>query len=437
MNHAFRNLVLIALRNLAQHTKRTLLLGGAIAGVTALLVMLMGLSTGMHNVMLESATTLMTGHINVAGFFKVTPGQAGPIVTRYKQVEELLRKEVPELDYITQRGRGWAKLISDTASMQVGIGGIDIRREPGFRKVIQVVSGNLDDLAQPGTLLLFEEQATKLEVKVGDTLTFSAPTPRGTNNTIDVRVVAIARNVGLLSSFNTFIPDESLRQLYQLNEDTTGALMLYLKDIKQVGKVQERLRKVLPAAGYTLMDYDPRPFFMKFQSVAREDWTGQRLDITKWEDEIAFIAWTSTVLTFLSGMLMFVLMVIISIGIMNTLWIAIRERTREIGTLRAIGMQSNQVALMFMIEAFLLSLISTLVGVVLGLLASWGLNAANVAVPKAVQLFLMSERLHLVPSGGSVVFSIAIIVICTTLVALFPSYLAARLKPVTAMHKIG
>ena len=33
------------------------------------------------------------------------------------------------------------------------------------------------------------------------------------------------------------------------------------------------------------------------------------------------------------------LLVIIAVGIMNTLWIAIRERTREIGTLRAIGMQ--------------------------------------------------------------------------------------------------
>ncbi len=430
-------LLIIALRNLAQHTRRTLLLGGAIAGVTALLIMLMGLSNGMHNVMLESATTLMTGHVNVAGFYKITPGQAAPVVTHYKQIEEIIRKEVPELDYITQRGRGWAKLISDTSSMQLGIAGVDIQREAGFRKVVHVVSGNLDDLAQPGTILLFEEQATKLEVKVGDTLTFSAPTPRGTNNTIDVRVVAIAQNIGLLSNFNSFIPAESLRQLYQLNEDTTGALMLYLKDMRQVPAVQDRLRKVLKDSGYTLMDYNPQAFFMKFQSVSREDWTGQRLDITKWEDEISFIQWTSTALNMLSGILIFVLLVIISVGIMNTLWIAIRERTREIGTLRAVGMQRRQVAVMFLVEAFMLGLISTLIGVAVGLLASWGLNSANVAIPKAVQLFLMSDRLHLVPSIGSVLFSIFIIVTCTSLVALIPSYLAARLKPVTAMHHIG
>ena len=40
-----------------------------------------------------------------------------------------------------------------------------------------------------------------------------------------------------------------------------------------------------------------------------------------------------------------------SIGIMNTMWIAIRERTREIGTLRAIGMQRRAVLWMFLLEA--------------------------------------------------------------------------------------
>ena len=49
-----------------------------------------------------------------------------------------------------------------------------------------------------------------------------------------------------------------------------------------------------------------------------------------------------------------VLLVVIGVGIMNTLWIAIRERTREIGTLRAIGMQRRRVLLMFLIEALML-----------------------------------------------------------------------------------
>jgi hypothetical protein len=88
------------------------------------------------------------------------------------------------------------------------------------------------------------------------------------------------------------------------------ALFLYLKDLKDVPRVQERLRRVLPAAGYQLMDPDPRAFWMKFQSVAREDWTGQKLDVTNWEDEISFMTWT---LKALQGMSV----VLIAIGLVH------------------------------------------------------------------------------------------------------------------------
>src|SRR3954464_6745385 len=90
----------IAFRNLLQHTRRTLFLGGAIAAVTMLLVLLTGLSTGVRETMIESATTLSTGHVNVGGFFKVTAGQAAPVVTQYQKVVDLVRREVPEMTYI-------------------------------------------------------------------------------------------------------------------------------------------------------------------------------------------------------------------------------------------------------------------------------------------------------------------------------------------------
>ncbi|MFY2557573.1 ABC transporter permease [Corallococcus terminator] len=430
-------LFLIAFRNLGTHRRRTLLLGGAIAGVTALLVILMGLSTGMKETMLRSATTLATGHVNVGGFYKVTAGQAAPVVTTYPKILELVRKEVPELDYAVQRGRGWAKIVSESGSLQVGVGGIDVKDEPGFRQVLQIHEGTLDGLDEQNTVLLFEKQAKKLQVRVGDTITISAPTMRGTNNTVDVRVAAIATDVGLMSDFNIFVPSNTLRSLYQLRDDTTGALYLYLKDVSQVPAVQARLRTVLADAGHQLMDNDPRAFWMKFEVVNREAWTGQKLDITNWEDELSFITWTLTALNGLTGILIFVLLVIIGVGIMNTLWIAIRERTREIGTLRAIGMQRTRVVAMFLFEAMTLGALGTLAGALIGLTVCLSVDAAHMGVPEAVAMFIMSDRLHLVVNAGSVVGAMVFITTCTTLISLIPSFLAARLKPVTAMHHIG
>ncbi len=428
----------IAFRSLMQHTRRTFLLGGVIALVATVLVFLTGMYTGIRTNLIVSATTLMSGHVNVGGFYKATASQSAPVVTQYKKITELVKREFPEVDYTVQRGRGWAKMISDSASMQVGLGGIDISNESGFKKVVEITSGNLDDLKKPNSVMIFGEQAKKLEVKVGDTVTVSAPTSRGTNNTIDLTVVAIAQDIGMLSSWNTFMNEHSLRQLYQLNEDTTGAIQIYLKDIKQVKAVQERMRKVLGQNGFELLDNDPRPFWMKFDAVNRDSWTGQKLDVTNWEDETAFVQWMVTLLTLLGSTVILILVVIIGVGIMNVMWISIRERTREIGTLRAVGMQRTSVLQMFLTEGFLLGLMGTSLGTVIGLVLSAIVNNANVALPqKGAQMVFMTNHLIVTPTFGWVMFGILFITGSITAVSVIPSFLAARMKPITAMSQVG
>jgi ABC-type lipoprotein release transport system permease subunit len=437
MNLFDRVLWVIALRSLLQHRLRTSLLMGAIGGVTALLVMLTGAYVGIKTTLLVSATTLMSGHVNVAGFYKATASSSAPVVTNYKKVREVVMREVPEVDYIVQRGRGWAKLVSESATQQVGLGGIDIVNEPGFRKVVQVKEGSIEGLKQANGILIFEAQAKRLGVKVGDTMTIVAPTFKGTNNTLDVTLVAIAADIGMLSSWNTFMNDQGLRALYQLNDETTGALQVYLKDIEQVKPVQERLRTALAREGFGMLDPDPRPFFMKFDSVNRENWTGQRLDVTNWEDETNFVQWIVTALTVLATIVIFALVAIIAVGIMNVMWISIRERTREIGTLRAVGMQRGTVLAMFLAEGSLLGLLGTVGGGVVGLLASALISRAGVALPPSWQFVFFSDHLIITPTAAWVAFSVAFITLAITSISLIPSFLAARLKPITAMSHVG
>lgn len=432
--------IMIAFRSLVQHRRRTLFLGTAIAAVTALLVLLNGLSTGVEETMIDTATTLSTGHVNVGGFFKVTAGQAAPVVTDYKRVIEVAKKTVPEMAFVVHRGRGWAKIVSDTGSMQMGVTGIDVRSEPKFASVLQLVSGKLDDLAEPGTILIFDNQAEKLGVKVGDAVTISAPTTRGTNNTVDVRVVAIAHSLGLLSTWNSFIPIDTLRKLYQFNQDSTGVIQIMLdrKDVdRNIPQISARLRQALEQAGWRVMAADPRAFWMKFQSVAREDWTGQKLDVTSWEDEISFMTWTLKALKGMSVVLIAILIAIIIIGIMNTMWIAIRERTREIGTLRAIGMHRREVLWMFLLESIMLGLFATVAGVAAGGAIAAGLNGLHLHVPTGLQFFLMSPYLHISIHGSALVRSVIGITLVTAFAALYPSLRAARLRPVVAMSHFG
>jgi ABC-type lipoprotein release transport system permease subunit len=432
-------LLRIAFLSLWQHRRRTLVLGSTIAFVTALLLVMLGIGEGMNASLIESSTTLMSGHVNVGGFFKVTSGQAAPVVTHAKDIEAVVRKEVPELAYIASRGRGFAKVVSDQGSMLLGLAGVDISKEAGLEKMLRLKEGRLEDLGKPGAILLFEDQAAELLVRVGDPLTISSPTSRGTNNTVDVTVAAIARNMGMMSQFSCFVHHQTLQQLYQLNDETTGALQIYLAtaDLETVKKVQARLRDALTAAGYQLLEDDPRAFWFKFENVSREAWTGQKLDLTNWHDEVSFVAWTVDLMSAVSFFFAAVLLQVIGVGIMIVMWISIRERTREIGTLRAIGMQRRSVLAMFLAEGCLLGLLSTAAGIALGLGVSFGLDAAHVTLPQGAQFVLLSDHLVIIPTLKWALASSGFITGTVTVISVIPSFIAARLKPVSAMSHAG
>jgi len=187
-----------------------------------------------------------------------------------------------------------------------------------------------------------------------------------------------------------------------------------------------------------VMDHDAQPYWMKLMmKVNSEDWTGQKLDVTTWQDEVSFLDAILKIVSGLATILVAVLLFIVVIGIMNTLWIAIRERTREIGTLRAIGMQRAKVAWLFLLEAGLLAL----GGATAGVLAGWGLsalvNAADVKVNEGLQMLISQDHLQVVVRPGVLPLYVAGITLLTALGALLPALRAARLRPVTAMHHIG
>src|SRR5215510_2886246 len=118
-------------------------------------------------------------------------------------------------------------------------------------------------------------------------------------------------------------------------------------------------------------------------------------------------------------MLITILIGIVIVGIMNTMWIAIRERTREIGTLRAIGMQRGSVLWMFLLESLLLGLFGTITGALAGTLIAAAINGAHIAVPLPVQLFLMSDHVKLAVHSSLVITSVVLITVVTALAALY------------------
>ncbi|MDN4009436.1 ABC transporter ATP-binding protein/permease [Latilactobacillus sakei] len=113
-----------------------------------------------------------------------------------------------------------------------------------------------------------------------------------------------------------------------------------------------------------------------------------------------------------------------AIMIIVVLYISVSERTKEIGILRAIGARKKDIRHLFMSEAFLIGLFSS----ILGALIAWGGQAlVNVIAQPLTHMPIVAI------TSGYVIFGIVISVVISLLAALAPSRKAAKLDPIEAL----
>lgn len=107
------------------------------------------------------------------------------------------------------------------------------------------------------------------------------------------------------------------------------------------------------------------------------------------------------------------------IGIMNVLFVSVKERTNEIGILKALGCSRRDILLEFLLEATCMSL----VGAVIGVLLSLGITPI---------VELLSVRVEL--SIGGALLSLVFGVVTGSIFGFYPAYKASRLVPVVALN---
>jgi ABC-type lipoprotein release transport system permease subunit len=121
--------------------------------------------------------------------------------------------------------------------------------------------------------------------------------------------------------------------------------------------------------------------------------------------------------------------------IVNTLVMAVFERTREIGILSAIGMKSNRIMLMFFAESILLTVGGILIGLVLGgLMVYYGTVQGFFIGDMGITGIILGDTIHAYLTFSDTITLTIMAFIVSLLAALYPALLAARLEPVNALH---
>ncbi len=139
-----------------------------------------------------------------------------------------------------------------------------------------------------------------------------------------------------------------------------------------------------------------------------------------------------TVITLMFTLVASIALLVAAIGIANTMVMAVYERTREIGILKAMGASNGEIRRMFMVEAGFIGMIGGALGLLFGWLLGLGLNQAILAygryrdMPMHGEFFVVSLPLV----AGVILFAALIGLIA----GMLPAHRAAKLNPLDALR---
>ncbi|HEX9811362.1 MAG TPA: ABC transporter permease [Burkholderiales bacterium] len=405
----FTLLTTLAWRNLWRHTRRTAVMIFALAlGVWAMIAMAAFIRGWMGEYIHKEIMNL-TGHVQIhATDYRDDPS----VVHRLPLTTGLLEKTLSEKPVTAwdARVRVPGVIASERESAGVEIVGIDPAAERGLSFIDgAIVEGR--DLESPDdpSAVIGRELAERLETQVGRRVVL---TSQDANNEIadrGFRVVGIFRaEPEAVETGYVFIGRRIAQQMLKIGDDVSEIAVM-TRDRERLDALVARLRAAAPGR-------DVAP------------WTEIRpiLVLTQKVNNVVLLIWFAVVFAAMS------------FGLINTLLMAIFERTREFGLFQALGMPPRYILQQVLIE----SLILLMIGLAVGNLAAW---ATVVGLRDGVDLSRFAEGLALVGMSpviypkldeSDIVASNVIVIVLGVLASLYPAWRAARRVPVEAITRV-
>jgi putative ABC transport system permease protein len=254
--------------------------------------------------------------------------------------------------------------------------------------------------------------ARSMNVKVGDGLTLLAVTSDGALNGVDVQIVGIVKT-GYAEMDERYLRVTLASAQRLLQSDRVTNLVVGLDSTGNTDQVAA--------------DLAPR--------IARIGGSKQELILKKWIDLAAYY---KQVRTMFSGIFLFLSVIVFFMVLMssiNTLLMAMFERTREIGTMLAMGTPRLWIVALFMVEATLTGVLGAVAGVVGGNVLGFLLNKSGLHAPPppGLTVDIPFRVLHL-PS--LMIGSSLIVIVSLALASILPAFRASRLQIAEALTHV-
>ena len=356
------------------------------------------------------------------------------IVTTYPQDAQKVIAQANKLQKALSPGAAGVKAVLRAPGQQANADVFALRLETSpdavalARSNLQFIKGDIRDLLKEKTgIILTQPLAGSLGAGVGTRIVYRY-TPRDAADPIEMQLVVtgIVKPVAPFADATAFVHEDSFYKTYFWNIP---------RDPAQVAPDAPLFKALLPEWELLARSKNTDEAQKKMRLLNRDAWKGARVDVQTMFENASTVVDLQKGLNTISIVAVLVLFFVILIGVVNTMRMSIRERTREIGTNRAIGMQRSDVRSVFVLEIVFLAVFACIAGIALayGLMALLGVPTFDLK-DNPFSMFFVNKHLHFVPTVGALVGNFFIIVIVSFLIAFFTARRAARLRVADALR---
>ena len=403
-------LTVIAWRNIWRNHRRTLIMLGAITVGVWAMIWLTAIMRGMVDQMISDSIKHLIGHVQIhAPAYRDDPSIVNSMPPPSKALTRAL--DDPHVTAWSTRVRVPAVVSSERESMGVILVGIAPQRERDMLFLPQTISqGRYLESPLDDGVIIGKKLAERLDTQLGWRVVIMSQDPD--NDIVD-------RGFRVLGIFDT-----------EMEATETGYVFTGLKTAQSFLKMQSQVSEL------ALMTHDYRhlqPLVDKLIAAA------PGLQVLPWQELDKYQA---TMLKVVDGFVLIwfiVVFIAMSFGLINTMLMAVFERTREIGLVQALGMKPSMVLLQVLIESFFLLFLGLIAGNLLSWLSiipikdGWDISGLGV---EGLEYAGMSTTLYPVVRAGDVILSNAVVIVLGLIASLYPAWRAARHVPVEAITRV-
>ncbi len=398
----------IAFRNIFRQKRRTILTVLTMLGGYALSSISIGYADGTYSYIIDQFTRSQIGHVQVHKGNYLDEPSLYKTISDYTSVGQSIQK-IEQVDYWTPRlYTGGLASVGDN-STGIRVIGIDPRREvEATRFNRKITRGRLFSEEPKKEVLLGKGLAEVLKADLGDDAVIVSQAADGSIANEAYAVIGIVESGNQMQDRSSF---------YLHLQEAQGLFVLpdQVHEIVVVAESAEHSQMLAQTIEQRLQDESLTAH--PWMEVAKSFYQAMRADV--------------------QGMwiMLFVIILVVAIGVLNTVLMSVLERTREYGVLKAMGTRPGDIFQMVIYEVSIIAILGIIIGAGLSLLVNSYLAQHGIPYPAPLSVGgIEVSTLYGEVNNRSMYIPAITVWLTAFIVSVFPALKAARIEPARAMR---